>query len=161
MSCMPCFDMPYGTSRPITGKDTAPRSERVTLAQSTTLRLQQRLSCTMSAMTRSPLTRESIKSGTIVSYFVYFGAIVSNFCQYIVYLDGMKPYPHLLESTGITIEKNPKRTKDDQNGPRGLFGFAGLLCPWNHKRKKESHQSPRSIPSVKPLAFLLWSFSRG
>ena len=46
----------------------------------------------------------------------------------------MKTYPHLLETTGITIEKNPKRTKDDQNGPRGLFGFAGLLCPWNHKR---------------------------
>ena len=43
-------------------KGTAPRSERVTLGQSTTLRLQQRLSCTMSAMTRSPHTRESIKA---------------------------------------------------------------------------------------------------
>ena len=75
--------MPYGTSRPITGKDTAPRSERVTLAQSTTLRLQQRLSCTVSAMTRSPLTRESI----------------------------MKTYPRLLESTGITIEKIRKERK--------------------------------------------------
>ena len=37
---MPCFNMPYRTSRPITRKDTAPRSERVTLGQSTTLRLQ-------------------------------------------------------------------------------------------------------------------------
>ena len=35
----------------------------------------------------------------------------------------MKTYPHLLETTGITIEKNPKRTKDYQNGPRGLFGL--------------------------------------
>ena len=73
-----------------------------------------------------------------------------------VYKRQMKTYPHLLESTGITIEKNPKRTKDDQNGPRGLFGFAGLLCPWNHKRKKESHHHRDLFHLWSP-----WPFSSG